>query len=93
MGKTTTAINLSASIAAAEKKTLLIDCDSQGNATSGMGIDQELIKVGKRVIKDNDFSYLNGKELTNINKENLFDSCKRGDENMLLCLNESIIQV
>ena len=44
VGKTTTAINLSASLAAAEKRTLLIDCDSQGNATSGMGIDAGAIR-------------------------------------------------
>ncbi len=46
VGKTTTAVNLSASIVASEKRCLLIDCDPQGNATTGLGIDKTSLKSG-----------------------------------------------
>lgn len=63
VGKTTTAVNLAASIAAAEKRCLLVDCDPQGNATTSLGVDPSSLKpslydvilggyVGNKVILD-----------------------------------------
>jgi chromosome partitioning protein len=59
VGKTATAVNLSAGLAAAEKRTLLVDMDPQGNSTSGVGVEKDRLPatiyevlIGKKALRE-----------------------------------------
>ena len=55
VGKTTTAVNLSASLGSLDKKVLLVDCDPQGNASSGLGINKSELEHTVYDVLINDF--------------------------------------
>ncbi len=48
VGKTTTAVNLAASLGAMQRRVLLVDLDAQGNATMGLGVDKDALTISVR---------------------------------------------
>ncbi|MEC4117359.1 MULTISPECIES: ParA family protein [Myroides] len=56
VGKTTTSVNLAASLGALEKKVLLIDADPQANTTSGLGVDVDAVEIGTYEILEHSYT-------------------------------------
>lgn len=64
VGKTTTSINLAASLAALDYRVLLIDLDPQGNSTSGLGLDQREVQAGTYHVLMNDVDLADASTVT-----------------------------
>lgn len=65
VGKTTTTVNLAASLGVLEKKVLIIDADPQANSTSGLGIDIDSVEVGTYEVLERTTSVSSAIEKTN----------------------------
>ncbi len=70
VGKTTTAINTTASLAAAQKRVLVIDNDPQGNTTSGLGIDRDSVNGNLYDL------YTESKNISEVTQDTIFDHLK-----------------
>lgn len=70
VGKTTTGVNLAASLAAAKRKVLLVDLDPQGNATMGSGIDKQELEISSYDLLMNDKT---AKEVIVVSPEGQYD--------------------